>query len=100
MISILGDVEAMTKLGQRIRALRLQRNISQSQVAGVVGVTLPTYRKIEAGRGTVEFRHVAKTLGYFGYVEALGDLVPDSGALMSLKESIGTPERKYSSRKR
>ena len=60
IIFILGDAEALEKFGIRLKALRLRRNLSQEYVAGVVGVSVPTYRKIEQGDGTVEFRHVAR----------------------------------------
>ena len=60
MISILGDTEALEKFGVRLRAVRLLRNLSQEYVAGVIGISVPTYRKIEQGDGTVEFRHVAR----------------------------------------
>lgn len=65
IISILGDAEALEKFGIRLKALRLRRNLSQEYVAGVVEVSVPTYRKIEQGDGTVEFRHVARALGVF-----------------------------------
>ena len=60
IIFILGDAEALEKFGIRLKALRLRRNLSQEYVAGGVGVSVPTYRKIEQGDGTVEFRHVAR----------------------------------------
>lgn len=96
MISILGEIEAMKKLGSRLRAERLRRNLSQSHLAQVVGITLPTYRKIETGGGTVEFRHVARALGVLGYSEALGELIPEGPPEVRLKDLLA-PERKHAS---
>jgi transcriptional regulator with XRE-family HTH domain len=77
MFSVLGDAEAMQKLGVRLKALRLSRNLAQDHIAGIVGVSVPTYRKIEQGDGTVEFRYVARALGVLGLASALGDLIPE-----------------------
>jgi transcriptional regulator with XRE-family HTH domain len=96
MISILGDVEAMQKLGARVRQERLRRNLTQNYLAQTLGVTLPTYRKIESGKGSVEFRHVAKALGVLGYGEALGELIPEMQPEIRLKDLLA-PERKHAS---
>jgi transcriptional regulator with XRE-family HTH domain len=99
MVSVLGDAEALEKFGVRLKALRLRRNLSQEYVAGVVGVSMPTYRKIEQGDGTVEFRHVARALGVFGLAEALGEVVPETEPELRLKELL-RPERKHASKPR
>jgi transcriptional regulator with XRE-family HTH domain len=99
MISILGDAEALEKFGIRLKALRLRRNLSQEYVAGIVGVSLPTYRKIEQGDGTVEFRHVARALGALGLAEALGDVIPATEPELRLKDLLH-PERKHASKPR
>ncbi|OHE75388.1 MAG: hypothetical protein A3F67_07935 [Verrucomicrobia bacterium RIFCSPHIGHO2_12_FULL_41_10] len=99
MISILGEKEAMKQLGVRLRSERLRRNLSQEYLASVGGITIPTYRKIEAGDGRVEFRHVARALGFFGYSEALGDLIPEVQPELTLKDLL-SPQRKHASRKK
>lgn len=97
MISVLGDKEAIKMLGSRIRDTRLSRNISQAHVASVVGVSLPTYRKIEFGAGTIEFRHVVRTLAFLGYAEAIAGLVPPVDPAMTMKQLLALPERKRAS---
>ena len=99
MISVLGEKEAMAKLGLRLRAERLRRNLSQEHMGKKLGITIPTYRKIEAGDGTVEFRHVARALGVFGYADALGELVPEAQPEMRLEDLLA-PQRKHASRPR
>ena len=96
MISVLGEIEAMKKLGYRLRQERLRRNWSQHDLAGMVGVTLPTYRKIEKGDGSVEFRHVARALGVLGYQEALGEIIAETQPELRLKDLLA-PERKHAS---
>ena len=41
-----GDAEALEKIEIRLKAMWLRRNSLQEYVAGVVGVSVPTYRKI------------------------------------------------------
>lgn len=96
MISVLGENEAMEKLGSRLRQERLRRNLPQHYLAEMVGVTLPTYRKIEKGDGSVEFRYVARALGVLGYSEPLGEIIPESGPEVRLKDLLA-PERKHAS---
>ena len=97
MVSILGDKEATTTLGSRIRDARLARNLSQAHVASIVGISLPTYRKIESGDGTIEFRHVVRTLAVLGYVDAIATLVPPANPALTMKQLMALPERKHAS---
>ena len=96
MFSVLGDIEAMRMLGNQIRQERLRRNWSQQDLSGQVGVTLPTYRKIEKGDGSVEFRHVVKALAVLGYQDALGEIIPEQPPPLRLKDLLA-PERKHAS---
>ena len=95
----------MEKIGVRLRAVRLLRNLSQKYVAGIVGISVPTYRKIEQGDGTAEFRHLARalgslgSLGSLGLAEALGDLIPATEPELRLKDLL-RPERKHTSKPR
>ncbi len=100
MLSVLGDREAMASLGARIREARLARNLSQAHVASVVGISLPTYRKIEGGNGTIEFRHVVRTLAVLGYVEAVSTLIPPVDPTVTMKQLLSQSERKHASRPR
>ena len=86
----------MRSLGFRLRSHRLAKNLSQQYLADMVGVTVPTYRKIEAGDGTVEFRHVARALGVMGFGDALGNLIPEPEPELRLKDLLA-PERKHAS---
>ena len=96
MISVLCEIEAMKKLGSRLRKERLRRNLSQNYLAEMVGVTLPTYRKIEKGDGSVEFRHVARALGVLGYSDALGEIIAETQPEVRLSDLLAS-ERKHAS---
>ena len=86
----------MRSLGDRLRSHRLAKNLPQQYLAEMVGVTVPTYRKIEAGDGTVEFRHVARALGVMGFGDALGNLIPEAEPGLRLKDLLA-PARKHAS---
>ena len=92
MFSILGEREAMKELGRRLKLHRLKQNLSQQHVADLVGISLPTYRKIESGMGSVEFRHVARALGVLGFSEALHNLIPEPETNLKLNDLLA-PER-------
>lgn len=90
-LSAYGDAEALRALGESIRSDRLSRNFTQQHLASLAGISLPTYRKLEQGDGSVEIRHFARVLAILGHVERLRELVPavtlppDPKALFSLQ---------------
>lgn len=88
----------MLKFGARLRAERLRRNLSQEHMAKVVGISVPTYRKIEAGDGRVEFRHVARSLGALNLADALANAIPQQEPELRLHDLL-TPERKRASKR-
>ncbi|MEX2045113.1 MAG: helix-turn-helix domain-containing protein [Opitutus sp.] len=63
-------------MGESIRDDRLARNFTQQHVASLAGISLPTYRKLERGNGTVEIRHVARVLAILGHIERFREIVP------------------------
>jgi len=75
-LSAYGDVEALGALGEAIRDDRLSRNFTQRHLADLAGISLPTYRKLEQGDGSVEVRHFARVLAILGHVERLRSLIP------------------------
>ena len=83
--SIYGDREALAMLGARIRDLRLGRNQTQEHIAQLAGVSRPTYRKIEAGEGSVEIGIVARVVGILGFAKNLGEVVPAPEPPVDLK---------------
>lgn len=75
-LSAYGDVEALRDLGEGIRNDRLARNFTQQHLASLAGISLPTYRKLEQGDGTVEIRHVARVVAILGHIERFREIVP------------------------
>jgi transcriptional regulator with XRE-family HTH domain len=75
-LSAYGDAEALRSVGESLRSDRLSHNFTQQHVANLAGISLPTYRKLEQGEGTVELRHFARVLGVLGHVDRLRELIP------------------------
>ena len=56
----------LTALGQRLRAARLRRKLTQAMLAERVGVTLPTIRKLENGDASTSLSVVLRALVVLG----------------------------------
>jgi len=69
------EEEAVQRLGRRIKAARLRRNITQEAMASRAGVTRKTYADLEAGKPTVGLSILVKTMMILGYLDRVGDLL-------------------------
>lgn len=68
--------ELQIALGERIRSLRLSRNIDQRETADKAGISEKALRNLEAGRGsTVET--LLRTLKALDYVQGIEMLAPE-----------------------
>ena len=68
--------ELQATLGERMRRLRLSRNIDQRSAAGKAGVSERALRNLEAGRGsTVET--LVRTLKALDYLQGISILAPE-----------------------
>ena len=70
--------ELEQRLGERLRALRIQRDLTQAELAEVANVSLGALKRLERGRGstTTTLVSVLRALGQERWLDALG-----SGAL-------------------
>jgi len=73
---LLTDAAVVEELGRRLRQTRLGQNLTQRQLAGEAGVSVPTIRNLEDGKPTqlVTMIRVLRTLGM---LEGLDRLVPE-----------------------
>jgi transcriptional regulator with XRE-family HTH domain len=59
----------MTPFGQRIRALRIERGVSQKEMAAAVGVSPAYLSALEHGRrGVPSWTLIQKMIGYFNII--------------------------------
>lgn len=76
-----GYPEELKTLGDYLRKTRLDRNLSQPQVARVIGVTTDTITNWELNRNTPEAKQAAKIISFIG-------CVPQEWGRASLRERL------------
>ncbi len=72
------DDEIQRELGRRLRRARLQRNLTQAQLAEATGLSRRTVTNAESGRGATLGTLIALLRG-LGALEQLDALLPDPG---------------------
>ncbi|MDQ3758814.1 MAG: helix-turn-helix domain-containing protein [Actinomycetota bacterium] len=70
------DVELLKRLGGRLRAARLAKEVTQDDLAREAGVGLATLQRMEDGQGT-SVKNLIRVLRALGLVDRLEDLVPE-----------------------
>ena len=70
-------VRQLSELGERLRAARLRRKLTQAMVAERVGVTLPTLRKLESGDPTSSLATVIRVLQVLGLAQDIDKLASE-----------------------
>jgi len=74
----LDESEALRALGARLRRRRLQAGEPQSRAAGRIGVSLPTYRKLEQGDPSGQISVWVRALRLYSTLDDLALLFPES----------------------
>jgi transcriptional regulator with XRE-family HTH domain len=72
----LDDGAVLVDLGRRLAQLRLDRNVTQRELAAVAGVSLPTVQRLEGGRGAT-LTALTRVLRAFDLSQRLEVLVPE-----------------------
>lgn len=72
----LTDEAVLEEVGARIERLRLERNLTQEELAANAGVTRRTVVNLESGKG-LQFVTVLRVLRALGLIEGLEQLVPE-----------------------
>ncbi len=70
------DPAVLAELGERLARTRLERNLSQQQVATAAGVSKRTVERLEAG-SSVQLAAFLRVLRALGLSEGLDALVPE-----------------------
>lgn len=72
------EQERLVALGERLRRRRLQAADPQVRAASRIGVSLPTYRKLERGDPTAQIGLWIRALRLYGNLPDLDQLLPES----------------------
>ena len=70
------DAVVLAELGRRLERTRLERNLSQEQLAHEAGVSRATIERVEAGT-PIKSNSLVRVLRALGRLEALDQLVPE-----------------------
>lgn len=76
MMEIKTDAEVMQLIGERLRAYRLQRNLSQEKIARLAGLNQKTVSSAEAGNDP-RLLTLVKILRALGRLDALDAFLPE-----------------------
>jgi transcriptional regulator with XRE-family HTH domain len=72
------ESEALLLLGRRLKRRRLQAGEPQARVAARLGVSLPTYRKLEKGDSSAQIGTWVRAIRLYGVLKELETLFPES----------------------
>ena len=101
-IYMMQDALILTKIGGRLKSLRLKQNITQQSLAEAANVSLSTVKKIEKGE-ICSFDALLRMLRTLGKLDVLQPLVEEEQLSPSeyyeLMQKIGTHTRKRASGK-
>jgi transcriptional regulator with XRE-family HTH domain len=70
------DDAALTELGRRLERVRLDRNLTQEQLATEAGISRQTLGRIEAG-GAAKLPALVRVLRALGMLDALDAAIPE-----------------------
>jgi len=85
--------EIQTALGERLRRLRLNRNIDQLTTAEKAGISEKALRNLEAGRGST-IETLVRVLKALDYLEGIEMIAPESSVNpLELLRQNKTPQR-------
>lgn len=101
MFDLLPASAVCAQLGQRLRALRLARNLGQAELAARSGSSLSAVRRLEAkGQGSLEL--VVRVAQALQAGDALGTLfeLPAVTSIAQAEAAAGGPARRRASRRR
>lgn len=84
---------AITALGQRLRAARLRRKMTQAIMAERVGVSIPTFTKLEAGDPSTSLATMVRALAVLGLAADLDKIGAEDKLGRELQDSELAPPR-------
>lgn len=74
--TLLSEQEILEKIGKRMQTSRLERNLTQKEIAEWSGVSLTTVQRLEKGK-PVNTEHLIRILRAFDMLEKLELIFPD-----------------------
>jgi len=92
-------IKSLEALGERLRDLRLKRDEPQKSLAARLGISLPTYQKLEAGNPTVSIGTWISVLELLERGSDLNYLLDEKESLFDQFEARKTKKRKRATKR-
>ena len=92
------DAAILTELGGRLTRVRLDRNLTQSQLAEEAGVSKRTVQRLESGDASPQLSGFIRVCRVLGLVERFDLLVPEPVASPVEQLKLGGKRRKRASK--
>jgi transcriptional regulator with XRE-family HTH domain len=97
---LMSDETLLHEIGKRIARLRLERNLSQAQLAEQAGISKRTLERLEAGAAATQFSLFLRVLRQLDLLERLELLLPEpQPSPLALLEQQQQATRKRASRR-
>jgi transcriptional regulator with XRE-family HTH domain len=97
---LLSDDVVLARLGERLKQVRLRRDLTQRELATEAGVGATTVERIESGK-SVTLANFVRVLGALGLQDELLDLAPEPSLRPAeLAEQAGRRRQRVSPRRR
>jgi transcriptional regulator with XRE-family HTH domain len=90
---------SLKNLGLRLRSERLKRNESQAVLAARIGVSVPTFRKMESGDPSITIGHWVAVLDVLDRINDLNAVLAEPEDLFAKYENANTPPRHRASKR-
>ncbi len=99
MWQLLPEPRILEAIGERVRALRLARGMSQAALAKHAGISLPTMQRLEAGQGQPKAESLIRVLRSLRKLDELEALfAPPPASPMALATAAMRPVRQRAPR--
>lgn len=96
IIDALSDEAIMAELGERLAQLRVNRGMTQAELAVAAGVAKRTVERVESGE-SIQLLTLVRLCRVLGLMDGLDQLVPEQGpspmALLKDKARAKSPQR-------
>ena len=93
---LLSDEAILAAIGQRLARLRIERNMTQAQLANEAGVAKRTVERVESGE-SIQFLTLVRLARVLGLIEDIAQLMPEQKpspmALLKNKTRQKSPQR-------
>ena len=96
--SLTSPIDVMISVAQRAKALRLEQNITQQELADKVGIAIGTVKRFEKS-GEIQFNHLLRIALVLGRLEDFFDIFAPADVPNSLYELKDTKPRQRARKK-